>query len=82
MRPIGAFVTEVVQELDDVRATWMGVCWRGRWVGCVGRGRPGRGGGGDEALKEFDFVERGFGVAGCGFDDLECDVAVLSVKQN
>lgn len=32
--------------------------------------------GGDETLEKLDFVEGGLGVAGGGFDDLECDMTV------
>jgi hypothetical protein len=73
---IWAFVSEVIEEGDDVRAAGVGVCG-GRGGGGVGGcwcdGRCGRS---DEALEEFDFVEGCFGVSGCGLDDFECDVPV------
>jgi hypothetical protein len=75
---VGPFVSKVVEELDDMGAARVGVGGRGCGVGVVGGGRDVRGAGSDEALEELDLVQCCFGVSGCGFDDFESDVAVLS----
>lgn len=75
---VGPFVSEVVEERDDMGAARVGVGWGRRGMGEGGRGGDGWGGGGDEALEEFDLVEGSLGIAGGGFDDLEGDMAVHS----
>ena len=78
---VGPFVSEVVEEGDDMGATGVGV---GRGRGGMregGGGGDGWGGRGDESLEEFDLVEGGLGIAGGGFDNFEGDMAVHSGRR-